>query len=142
MTDADKYALSARIAAAAEKAGLPQELVWDERLFCTSCRAEAIFINQRRAMAGDKCPLCRSPVKHPPLDLTDPAVLLPLVKAWRDKNRPARTWGIEVDADETIARVWGAEGHCENWRVAPDDDPMEALARAFEAALRWEATND
>ena len=145
MTDQEKRALSERLATLAEAQGLPTELVRGDVYECSAGHpTSAVDVGWHGGslkcawfvdIYGRPNQRCNKKLQAVPRDLTNPTHLLPLVEAWRDQDRQSRTWGIEVDADETIARAWDAEGGCENWRVPPDDDPIEALAQALCAVL-------
>ncbi len=149
MTDADKHALSARVAAAAEKAGLPQELVWERAWECP-----AGHVMTGRAV-NDTCiyyddasrQVCGLDVRHSrlPLDLTDPAYLLPLVKEWLRRKPEEEGWTYQVawcdgqavgNIYELVNRAWGRHYH-----GADKDSEWVSLAIAFEAALQVEPTD-
>ena len=99
MTDPEKRAVSERLATLAEAAGLPTELVYLQYWECSDghinpVKFEPMYCFQTLPHTVNNTVSCRKPV-HPIMvgrDLTDTAVLLPLVEAWVDAKAEPDRW--------------------------------------------------
>lgn len=120
MTDHEKQVLSERIATLAEAAGIASALLWNWEE-----RADGQIAKQ-------------------PRDMTHPAVLLPVVEAWRQKSKnrqwevhsacPAVGW-LRPEAAIFLDYQDDADSDALKMVLGAADTPGEALAQAFAKAL-------
>ena len=155
MTDPEKRAVSERLATLAEAAGLPTELVYLQYWECSDghinpVKFEPMYCFQTLPHTVNNTVSCRKPV-HPIMvgrDLTDTAVLLPLVEAYcakqdmgYDMGRYAMREYRDDDGSNQIAQPthFASVGyHAKNEWVKDGTDAMECLAQALCAAMESE----
>ena len=160
MTEEEKMQLSLRIATAAEKAGLPADLVWEAAEKCPQGHDNILG-----TIAGNLCLTCLekwlgpktafvtyrlrwdeleaqhdNPDWHPEWrigkqakDLTNPSHILPVVEAWLAKDSD-REWASKYHDGEWIAWVKDLPRYPE-----PGSDPDRTVAEALTLCAAMEA---
>lgn len=133
MTDTERHSLSERIATLADAAGLPSELVWEEASGCDQGH------EQLPRMTGQPCWICGEVLPRVSRDFTDPAYLLPLVKAWIEQQPDDEGWTYQVAwcVGQAVGNLY--EVVDQDWGRHYDGDDAEsewvALALALAEAL-------
>ena len=142
MTDAEKQALSARIAAAAEAHGLPGELVWERAWECPAGHVMTGRAPNDTCIYYDEAArqVCGRDVRHSriALDLTNPTYLFPLIEEYY-RGKPVTIELAPNIYDGWVSTIKPFEKRSHH---AVEHGIADGLAEAFEAALQWEATHD
>lgn len=162
MTDADKQMLSEKIATLAEMAGIDGELLWEMAKECPQGHKLSRIIS--KGTHTDLCWDCvvgssvkaaeltaniLNPIWHPEWrishqarDMTDPAVLVSLVKEWIRQQPEEEGWTYQVawcdgqavgNLYEVVDQDWGR-----HYDGADSDSEWTSLAQAFVKALEVE----
>lgn len=145
MTDPEKRALSERLARLAEAAGLPTELVYLQYWECSDghinpVKFEPMYCFQALPHTVNNTVSCRKAV-YPvmiPRDLTDPAVLLPLVEAYFEHPHAAIDWEwYRVKEGWLVYFIDAVRNEDRQWNGVGATIP-EAIAQALCAAMESE----